>query len=148
MYENVIEKVLLKDPYTKKIFTGVYARDELPKKPKWPECFIINTDPRSKPGTHWLAIHYNQDGHCYFFDSYGFRPAHFRLESYINSTSTSWTYNKIRIQGNSDYCGYYCILFLLFKCRDKSLQFFNSFSKNYYVNDKIIYNQIKKYSKS
>lgn len=147
MYENVIEKILLKDPQARQIFTGVYARDELPDKPKWPECFIVNTDPRSKPGTHWLAIHYNQEGRCIFFDSYGFQPSHFRLESYLNSTSSSWTWNRKRIQGDSDYCGLYCILFLLFSIRNKALSFINHFSDNYNNNDKFLKNLIEKYCK-
>ena len=51
-----IQKIIENDQESKKIFGGVLAFDELPKKVIWPSCYIINTDIRSKPGTHWLAV--------------------------------------------------------------------------------------------
>jgi hypothetical protein len=54
--ENLVEIILKKDKITRDIFLDAFARDELPKAPPYPSCFIINTDPRSRPGEHWLAI--------------------------------------------------------------------------------------------
>ena len=147
MYETQIIEILQKDGFTKKIFIGIFARDELPTNIKYPSCFIFNTKPRNHSGEHWLALYFDEKGNAFFFDSYGNHPSAFNMETYLNKFSNSWTYNKIRIQGNSSYCGYYCIIFLLLKARLKSHIFFRYFNKNYYLNDKKVYSMIKKYEK-
>jgi hypothetical protein len=129
-------KILSKDSCTKKKFIGVLARDQLPYKPKYPSCFIINTDRSNKPGAHWLAFYYDNVGHCTFFDSFGIHPSFYRLTSYLERTSKSWNYNNIKFQSNnSKTCGYYAFIFILLKCRGidlknidlkaKDLNFFN-----------------------
>lgn len=37
-------------------FIGVFAADQFPKNIKNGQCFIINLDTSSEPGSHWLAI--------------------------------------------------------------------------------------------
>ena len=133
--QNQLESCLRHDKQTKKIFIGVFARNELPLILQYPCCFIINTHPRNKPGEHWLAFYYNKNQTCYFFDSYGNKHEFYSLENYIMFTSKFLIYNKKRIQGNSTYCGYYCLLFLLFKSRNKEKDFFNYFSNIYSDND-------------
>lgn len=135
MLETAIEEILLKDEETKKIFMGVFARDELPLQPNYPGCLVFNTDPRNKKGQHWLCLFYDKNGSCDFFDSYGMPPENFNMLSYLNATSNSWNYNNKRIQGDSTYCGQYCILFLLFRVRSKAIDFFIGFDKNYKKND-------------
>jgi hypothetical protein len=138
MLETTINEVLTKDTVTNKIFLGVFARDELPLKVKYPSCLIFNTAPRINKGEHWLALHYNEKGFCNFFDSYGKDPSKFLITDYIEKTSTDWNYNKKRIQGSMPYCGHYCVFYLLFKARGKDLAFFNNFGLNYLENDKEI----------
>jgi hypothetical protein len=144
MFEHSIDQILYKDEYTKKIY--LFAKNELPKRPKFPSCFIINTDPREEAGEHWLAFNYSSNGFCYFFDSYGKSPSYYDLEDYIENTSNNWTYNKRRLQGNSIFCGYYAILFLLYKTREKTIDFFKEFYLSYSKNDKKIFNLIKEFS--
>ena len=38
---------------------GVFDRDELPDLTRVirPWCLILNTDPKDRPGTHWLALY-------------------------------------------------------------------------------------------
>ena len=145
MLETALEEVLKTDSYTKKVFLGVFARDELPQDLKYPCCFIINTAPRSKPGEHWLALYYNHKGYCDFFDSYGMHPTFFNLENYLNKSSTQWSFNKKRIQGLSAYCGHYSILFLLFRSRNKLIDFFKNFDLNYIKNDRKLKNLINEF---
>ena len=147
MDENVIEIVLKKDKKTRPIFLGAFARDELPKSPRYPSCFILNTDPRSKPGEHWLAFYYSSNGFCEFFDSYGNPPSYYRLEEYITKTSKGWDYNRRRLQGMSDFCGFYAILFLLYRSRNKTIDFFKEFYSNNFKNDLKIFNTIKMFLK-
>jgi hypothetical protein len=137
MLESTIEAILETDRVTKKLFLGCFASNELPLKPKFPCCFIANTKPRAHRGEHWVAFHYSEKGICHFFDSYGLEPSN-AFQNYLNETANSWFSNKKRIQGFSQYCGHYSLLFLLFKTRNKSLIFFNKFSSNYSRNDNII----------
>ena len=71
----------------------------------------------------------------HLFDSYGMPPENFSMSNYLNSTATTWKYSKQRIQGDSVFCGHYCILFLLFRARLNSKKFFLGFSKNLSKND-------------
>jgi hypothetical protein len=147
MLENTLEDCLKKDSFTKKMFSGVYARNELPKTINYPACIVVNTKPRSHTGEHWLSIFYDKNGSAFFFDSYGQNPKDYKLEAYLKKTSTNWTWNKTQIQGFSSHCGYYCLLYLLFKSRDKSDLFFSYFTQNFVQNDKKVNFLIKKYRK-
>ena len=49
-----IQRALERDTFTKKIFGGVFAADELPKVITSPCGFVANTDPSTEPGTHWV----------------------------------------------------------------------------------------------
>ena len=147
MYENTISKILSSDPITSKIFIGVFARDEIPTKFTTPCCFVVNTHPRSLPGQHWLAFYYNDNKMCEFFDSYGHSPKYFNFINFIKKTANKCRYNSKRIQGQSYLCGFYCILYLLFRARNQERKFFNKFSNNLDENDKYILSNIRKFSK-
>ena len=58
-------------------FLGVCASDFLPLSIVQTGTIIVNTDPHTEPGVHWLAIHF-QNPHRYssgyFFDSYDRYP--------------------------------------------------------------------------
>lgn len=136
--EDFVELILEKDKFTRPIFLGAFAKDELPRPPPLPSCFIINTDPRSKPGEHWLAVYFNKRGYADFFDSYGNPPHYFGLDKYLFNNSSGFDYNKKRIQGDSSYCGFYCILFLFYKARGEENVFFRQFTSKMSKNDKII----------
>ena len=43
MYDWQLEKVLRSDPYTSKLFRGVYPMDRLPRTIKFPAALIANT---------------------------------------------------------------------------------------------------------
>jgi len=138
MLSTAIQAVLEKDPFTALVSQGVFARDKLPTRVNYPSCFIFNTDNHDKPGTHWLAIFYDKYGNCDFFDSYGNHPSFFKLTNYLNMTSKTWKHNNKCIQAQSEYCGYYCLLFLFLRCRNSSAIFFKYFSKKPTVNDKLV----------
>ena len=140
MWETTLDDILTSDPVAKKVFLGTFARDELPLQPPYPSCLVFNTAPRSHSGEHWLALYYDDNGSCDFFDPYGMPANHFGMAFYLEKTSNIWKENKKRLQGSSQYCGYYCFLFLLFRARSKTIQFFQSFSSTLSKNDKLIKN--------
>jgi len=143
-----IKKILESDQYTSKSFIGVYARNKLPQEfNKLPVCFVFNTQADNKKGEHWLACYIDENNSCEFFDSYGNKPNRFRLENYFNKTFAKWSQDNHQIQGFSEYCGYYCILFLLYRARNKLNLFYYEFKQNSFVNDKKLKYLIDKFTK-
>ena len=132
-----ITKIIQNDSITKNQYLGTFAFDKLPQIVRYPSCLIFNTHKSNQSGEHWLAIYYNKNKSCYFFDSMGFHPNHYNITEYLKSTSTFFTYNKKQIQGIfSTYCGYYCINFLLTRSRNISLkEFFKYFDHSPKDND-------------
>jgi hypothetical protein len=118
-----------------KSYIGCFARNKLPVIKKIPASFIINTHNSDQPGEHWLAFYIDTNG-CEFFDSYGNRPNYFGndLVEYLNYFK-HWTFNESKIQGMSNNCGYYCILFIMYRSRNKLKEFFNEFRFNAVKND-------------
>ena len=52
-----LERTLKHNTFTKKIFVGVFAADELPTLNTFPSGFVANTDPSTEPGTlGWHSI--------------------------------------------------------------------------------------------
>lgn len=143
-----IHNILSKHPATKKVFKGVFAADKLPKTIlNYPALFIANTDPSTKPGTHWIAFYFNKNREAEFFDSYGENPQKKEFLRFLNKNSISYSSNKQPLQGYfSNTCGHYCILYGLFKCENHSLKYFlKNFSKrNSLYNDKLIIKMFKK----
>ena len=62
---------------------GVFARDELLDltRESRPWCFILNSDPKDQPGTHWLAFYAPKAGPIKLFDLFGFSPINDSLDS-------------------------------------------------------------------
>ena len=66
-----VKQALERNTFTKKIFGGVFAADELPKIMNTFPCgFVANTDPSTEPGTAWVAFYFPSREKGEFFDSY------------------------------------------------------------------------------
>lgn len=115
----------------KKCNFGVYASDELPKKNELvrPSLIIVNTKPSNHSGEHWCGFFFSSNSKkAEFFDSYGRKPmADFKR--FIEENSVSYIYNTKKLQSNfSSVCGQYTLLFLYFRCKNRSLNsFLNEF---------------------
>lgn len=122
-------------------YLGVFARDQIPKSiTTLPACYIINTDPSSAPGQHWLAV-FHFPTHTEFFDSYGL-PA----LAYSFSFPTPLLANTVQLQSDfSSACGYYCIAFLFSRAQGFTLaHFVRAFSpSNHASNDKSVFKWIR-----
>jgi len=121
-------------------FLGTFPEDKIFMKiEKKPAAMVVNTDPSSKPGTHWVAIFLNDDGTGEYFDPFGFPPLTERVINFINTNSPNgWDFNKITFQTPvlSKTCGIYCILFIKDRCRNISFRkFVSKFSRNVFLND-------------
>ena len=59
-----LERTLKHNTFTKKIFVGVFAADELPTLNTFPSGFVANTDPSTEPGTlgwHFISRHVKKE---------------------------------------------------------------------------------------
>ena len=83
------------------------------------KCFILNTDPRTKPGAHWLAFFYDSSTRqLAYFDSFGLPLSFHGLVAH----TLPLRYRNVRIIGvntvgmlqspDTMVCGYYCALYL------------------------------------
>ena len=138
-----LERVMRSDPYGKWQFRGVCAADQLPKTViAYPSAFIVNTDPASKPGTHWVAFYFSSQKKGEFFDSYGNEPNYYnkKFEHFLKNHCSTWTYNHITLQSlSSRQCGNYCLFYLLYRCRGVTpTRILNCFRKNKEWNDRFV----------
>lgn len=125
---------------------GVYPRDLLPRSVTTPTAIVVNTDPHTRPGTHWTAIYISEDRVADFFDSYG-RPPNSTSKDFIQRNSRASRFSTVSLQSStSTVCGQYCVIFLLFRSRGVSMDhFLNIFTKSTVYNDTIISLLYKEY---
>jgi hypothetical protein len=125
-----------------KNFIGTFARDQLPRiLPKKFIALIVNTDPSTKPGEHWIAITFNKDGTGEYFDSYGLPPLNLEFIKFMQKHSPNgWVYNPVTLQCfDCITCGHYCIAYVKYRCHDYSFcDFLALFTSNTAHNDHIV----------
>ena len=117
-------------------FTGVYSRNNLSKIKDG--AFILNLDEYESIGTHWIPLYVN-DNNVTYFDSSGIEHIPKEIKKFIGNKNV--VINIYRMQAyDSIICGYFCIGFIDFMLKGKSLlKYINLFSPNdYEKNDKII----------
>ena len=123
---------------------GVYAADEIPLTVQLSHGFIANTDPKQKPGKHWIAFLY-VNGVLECFDSYGKSPDQYSTSfKHFMSKYSRLKVNTKRLQSSdTTVCGQYCLFFLMCRTRGQPMeQIVNMFEQNYYLNDQFVYNFI------
>ena len=117
-------------------FSGVYSRYSLPKIKDG--TYVINLDKYEPMGTHWIVLYVNGDNVAHF-DSLGVEHITKEIKKFIGNKTIS-TY-IFRIQAyDSIICDYFCIGFIEFMSKGKSLLVYTNFlSPNEYgKNDKIV----------
>ena len=113
----------------------VFSRNNLPEIKDG--AYIINLDKYKSNGTHWIPLYINCDNATYF-DRFG--DEHIPKEFKKIILNKNVTTNIHRIQASVSMCWYFCIGFIDFILKGKSLlDYTNLFSGNKYEkNDKII----------
>ena len=120
-----IKKYYQKEP----IFNGVYSRNNLPNLKDG--AYVINLDKYKSIGTHWIALHVN-DNNVTYFDSFGVEHIPKEIKKFIGNKNI--VKNIYRIQAyDSIMCGHFWIGFIDFMLKGKSLlDYTNLFSANDY----------------
>ena len=127
-------------------FQGVYASNNIPHHlcHKKEFAIICNLSPDYSKGTHWVAIYCKADKMIYM-DSYGLPPLlNPDIWNFIENCHRPLIFSKSRLQSdNSDACGYYCILIILY--HEKASKLFKlNFDENLANNDVKCISYIKK----
>ena len=129
-------------------FNVVYSRDNLPNKIK-DAAYVINLHEYADISTHWVALYVKNVNNITYFDSFGVEHIPKEITKFIYCSSSSASQNKnittniFKIQAyDSIMCGYFCIGFINFMFKGKSLtEYTNLFSPNdFKKNDDIILN--------
>ena len=132
-----IRKYYQKEPKS----NGVYSRSNLSKIKDG--AYAINLDEFKSIGTHWIALYVNAENVTYF-DSFGIEHIPTGIRKFIRNKNI--IKNIYRTQAyDSIACGYFCIGFIDFMLKGKSLlEYTNLFSPNEYKNnDKMILKYIQ-----
>ena len=108
-------------------FNGVYLRDNLPRIRDG--AYIISLDEYSDIGTHWIALHVQNNDVTYFV-SFGVEHIPEEIKTFMGNKNIKT--NIFRIQAyDSIMCGYFCIGFIHFMLAGKTLtDITNLFSAN------------------
>ena len=95
-------------------FVGVFPLDGLPRGIDGRKTIklIVNLEPRSHPGSHWIAI-YRRNGKAHYFDTFGREPPK-TIRTWLTNNSYTWTFFNKVIQAANDKvsCGYICLEYL------------------------------------
>ena len=117
-------------------FNGVYSRNNLPKIKNG--AYVINLEEFKSIRTHWIAL-YVIGNNATYFDSFGVEQIPKEIKNFLRNKNIIT--NIYRIQAyNSIMWGYFCIGFIDFMLKGKSLlHYTNLFSPNeYQKHDEII----------
>lgn len=119
----------------KKSFLGVFPSDIHPSNYENLKSFsiIFNTGDSNSTGEHFVAIYVNQT-EIFYFDSFAKELTHPDLKLFISKIANRKHFycNCTPLQSPfSNYCGFYCLGFLISKIRNiKFKQFLQTFSRN------------------
>ena len=122
MNTTQIQQAISSDPAAGPHFLGVFASDQIPRRiSQFPASLVVNTDPSSERGEHWVAFYFDKHGNVEYFDSYGFAPINCELMRFFESNGKNHTWNKVQLQGlKSNVCGQWCIAYIVKRSRGQS----------------------------
>ena len=120
----------------------MYSRNNWPNKIK-KGAYVINSDEYENTGTHWVALFVKQK-YTVYFDSFGVEYIPKEIKHAIGNKELKT--NIFRIQAyDLIMCGYFCIEFINYMLRGKTLlDYTNLFSPNYFKKKDLIIKRIFK----
>ena len=128
------------DEHMSKYCLGAMASNQLPRKIRQlPVGMILNLQPLSQKGSHWIAVFIDAEGFGEYFCSYGSKPAE-KFTSFLRNHCYDWTHNQKRVQGLlSSTCGQHCIFYLMLRCRGLTMpEIFARYSSDCDYNDEMV----------
>ena len=98
-------------------FNGIYLRNNLSKIKDG--AYILNLDEYELIGTHWIALYLNAKNVTYF-DHFGVKYIPKEIKKFIRNKNIITNIYRIRAY-DTVMCGYFCIGFIDFMLKGKSL---------------------------
>ena len=105
-------------------FYGIYSRDHLHNKIK-DGAYVINLDEYLDIGIHWIVL-YSLNNNVIYFDSFGVEHIPKEIRKLIGNKNIQTTIFRIQAYDSVMY-GCFCIGFVDFMLKDKSLRDFITF---------------------
>ena len=139
-FQNYFNKI----PSLSNHFKGTFPIDLLPNKITLKTFFIVNLDPSTMTGSHWVAFIKVKPQTCEIFDSLGFSNKLNLIKPHLNfKEKLDFIYNKTPFQSKeSILCGKFCIMFLVERMLNQTMYFTDLlseiFSTDLIKNDKIV----------
>ena len=108
-------------------FNGVYSRNNVPKIKKG--AYVINSDEYENTGMHWIAL-FVKTNEVIYFDRFGIEHIPKEINKFIgNEQSSSAKARNKELKANifiilaydSITCGYFCIEFINYMLKGKTL---------------------------
>ena len=131
-------------------FKGVYPSDLLPFDilVKYKKIsLIINLDPHTKPGSHYVALFINKNlnNKVVYFDPFGKNLTNENIIKFVKKINKNYIFSTKKIQhDNSDYCGLFCLAFCVYIYKNKPFYIFlDMFINNSMKNNFIVHRYLK-----
>ena len=124
MNSRQLQWILSGDKFTQLSFGGVYAIDEMKliKSVSYQSSFVINLDPRYKPGSHWVAVYFEKNYVGEYFDSFSRYPPH-EVVHFLCSHAKGWQYNRMQVQElYTTTCGIFVVFYIYQKSQGLTLE--------------------------
>ena len=147
MNTDEIRHLLSRNPITQSQFRGVFALDHIPRHPQ-SGFYVINLDPSTKPGSHWVAAYLRKGkAQNIFFDSYGVAPRKRRIQQLVGD---KFIFNNKCVQHPfSTTCGQWCIYFIFNSSLGITMKkMMKPFQKHLLLNDHVMNSKIEKWFKT
>jgi hypothetical protein len=122
-------------------FGGTFPCNKIPTTKKYPCGYVINTDPSSERGEHWVAILLLAPNIGEYFDSFGLPPLCKAIVHYLRTNcAISCAYSTLTLQHPlSISCGKFALEFLQNRFEGKTYrEFLALFSRDLGLNDEIV----------
>ncbi|KAL3119384.1 hypothetical protein niasHT_003992 [Heterodera trifolii] len=114
-----IDKTLARNNVTRHYYIGCFAADQIPAGAivKFPHCMVVNLDPSTSRGSHWVCIYCASPLLLEYYDSLGMWPPPSVLIVNHLSRYKQIQYSSLPLQSpNSSACGRHVIFFLYCRC--------------------------------
>ena len=138
-------KLLKNDEISMTYFGGIISKDMLTFEiPNREIFYICNTDLLQNKGLHWVIIYVPKTNEIEYFDSLGKRPSKFFIQ-FMRRKKRKIIYNVKELQSSSSTaCGFYCLYFLYFRCRNINFErIINEFFRDKSINELFIKKFVK-----
>ena len=120
-----IDKILSGNPITREAYIGCFAGDQIfmNKIFTFPCCLVVNIDPSTSKGSHWVGIFCISPKQLEYYDSLGiWSPVSPYITRFLRNFSKI-RYTKIGLQSvSSNACGLHVIFFLYNRCMGVSFE--------------------------